>query len=125
MMWDYDFVTREEFERVKDKVEDYIIMLGGKIFPVELPYIQREASYSRDNVIEHISTRRIFEFKGEFYRVTEICFKKPFIALESGTFEELMKNIMEDANSFSYDLPDNELLNEVKYSLGIVPYPKV
>lgn len=36
-----------------------------------------------------------------------------------------MKDIMEDENFFPYDLPDNELLKEVKYSLGIVPYPKV
>lgn len=124
-MWNYDFVTREEFERVKDKVENYMIMLGGKVFPVEVPYIQREISYSRGNVIEHISTRRIFEFRGEFYRVTEICFKKPFIVLEVGTFEEVMRNSMEEEEPFPYDLPDNELLNEVKYSLGIVPYPKV
>lgn len=75
-MWNYDFVTREEFERVKDKVENYIIMLGGKICPVEVPYIQRETSYSRGNVIEHISTRRIFEFEGNFYRVAEMCKKK-------------------------------------------------
>ena len=35
MMWNYDFVTREEFERVKDKVEDYIIMTWWKkYFPL-------------------------------------------------------------------------------------------
>lgn len=72
-MWNYDFVTREEFERVKDKVENYIIMLGGTISPVEVPYIQRETSYSRGNIIEHISTRHIYEFKENFYRVAEMC----------------------------------------------------
>ena len=51
-MWKYDFVTREEFEKVKDKVEDFIIMLGGKVFSVELPYIQKEISYSGDCVVE-------------------------------------------------------------------------
>lgn len=40
-MWEYDFVTREEFEKVKDKVEDFIIMLGGKVFSVELLRNQR------------------------------------------------------------------------------------
>lgn len=124
-MWKYNFVTREEFEKVKDKVEDFIIMLGGKVFSVELPYIQKEISYSGDCVVEHISTRRVFEFEGEFYRGSEICFNKPFIVLEVGNYEELVKNIMEDADPFPYDLPDNELLNEVKYSLEIEPYPKV
>ena len=38
-MWKYNFVTREEFEKVKDKVEDFIIMLGGKVFSVELPSV--------------------------------------------------------------------------------------
>ena len=75
--------------------------------------------------MEHISTRRVFEFEGEFYRVSEICFNKPFIVLEVGNYEELVKNIMEDADPFPYDLPDNELLKEVKYSLEIEPYPKV
>ncbi|WP_461811733.1 hypothetical protein [Faecalimonas sp.] len=123
-MWRYDFVTRKEFEKVKDKVEDFIIMLGGKVFSIELPYIQREISYSGDNVIEHISTRRVFEFEGEFYRVSEICLNKPFVILEVGTYEELIKNHMEDENPFPYDLPDSELLNEVKYALGIEMYPK-
>ena len=31
---------------------------------------------------------------------------------------------MEDAAPFPYDLADDELLNEVKYSLGIEAYPR-
>lgn len=124
-MWTYDFVTREEFEMVKDKVEHFIIMLGGKIFPINLPYQQKEKSYSGNNVVLHVSTRPIFEFEGVFYRVTEMCFQKPYIVLEAGSYEELVKNNMEDENSFPYDLSDNELLNEIKHSLGIVPYPDI
>ena len=49
---------------------------------------------------------------------------KPFIVIECcGTYEELMKNMMDDADPFPYDLSEEELLNEVKYSLGIEPYP--
>lgn len=120
-MWNYESVTREEFEKVKDKIEEFIIMLGGREFPAELPYIQSETSYSGNNVVEHISKRPIYEFNGEYYRVTEMCFKKPFVVIEGGTYDELIKNIMEDANSFPYNLSDAELLNEVKYALEMEP----
>ncbi len=49
---------------------------------------------------------------------------KPFLVIECGTYDGLMKNIMGDADPFPYDLTEDELLNEVKYSLGIEPYPK-
>ena len=74
-----------------------------------------------NNVVEHISKRPIYEFNGEYYRVTEMCFKKPFVVIEGGTYDELIKNIMEDANSFPYNLSDAELLNEVKYALEMEP----
>lgn len=61
-----------------------------------------------------------FEYEGLYYRVDEVCFSdKPFIVIECGTYDELMKNIMEDIDPFPYDLTEDELLNEVKYSLGI------
>ena len=37
---------------------------------------------------------------------------------------ELMNNIMDDAEPFPYDLSYEELCDEVKYSLGIEPYPQ-
>ncbi len=59
------------------------------------------------------------------YTVDEVCFSdRPFIVIECGTYDELMKNIMEDADPFPFDLSEDELLNEVKCSLGIEPYPK-
>ena len=75
-------------------------------------------------------TRKEFEavkdkYNELYYRVDEVCFyKKPFIVIQCGTFNELMNNIMEDMDPFPYDLSDAELLNEVKYSLGIEPYPE-
>ena len=35
-----------------------------------------------------------------------------------------MKNCMEDADPFPYDLSEEELMNEVKYTLEIDPYPE-
>ena len=54
-----------------------------------------------------------------------MCFPdKPFIVIECGTYDELINNIMDDLDPFPYDLTEAELLKEVKYSLGIEPYPK-
>lgn len=67
-----------------------------------------------------ISTRPAFEYRGQYYRVDEVCFSgKPFVVIEYGTYDELINNVMEDAAPFPYDLTENELLNEVKYSLRI------
>lgn len=124
-MWKYECVMREEFELIKDKIEEYIVRLGGNKAYFNMPYIQRTVSYSGTDIIESISTRPAFEYNKLYYRVDEVCFSnKPFIVIECGTYEKLMNNTMEDAEPFPYDLTDDELLNEVRYSLGIEPYPK-
>lgn len=46
-----------------------------------------------------------------------------FIVIECGTYDELINDVMEDADPFPYDLTEDELLSEVKYILGIEPYP--
>ena len=124
-MWPYESVTRQEFESIKDVVETYILMLGGNKVSIELPYEQRTRSSVGNDFVENISTRPVFEYKGEYYRVDEVCFPgKPFIVIECGTYEELINNVMEEADPFPYDLTEDELLKEVKYSLGIEPYPE-
>ena len=124
-MWIYESVTRHEFESIKDKVEKFIIMLGGNKVSVDFPYEQKTCSYIGNEVIDNVSARTVFEYGGAYYRVDEVCFKdKPFIVIECGTYDDLMNNSMEDADPFPYDLSDDELVNEVKYTLGIESYPK-
>ena len=124
-MWDYSCITRKEFEEVKDKIEEFIVLIGGLKILVDLPYEQKTTSIFEGKVTVNISTRPVFKYNELYYRVGEVCFsKKPFIVIECGTYEELMNNIMEDMDPFPYDLSDAELLNEVKYSLGIEPYPE-
>ncbi len=124
-MWIYECVTREEFESIKDKVEKFIVMLGGNEVSVDLPYEQRTRSYSGNDIVENISTRSAYEYMGQYYRVDEVCFSgKPFIVIECGTYDELINNSMEDADPFPYNLTEDELLKEVKYTLRIEPYPE-
>lgn len=125
-MWWYKNVTREEFEAVKDRVEEIMLKLGAEIFEIDLPYEQKTTSYSGDFEETHYSERPIFTYNGEFFSVDEVLFReKPFIVIECGSYEELLKNGMEDADPFPYDLSYEELVNEVKYSLGIEPYPEL
>ena len=119
-MWIYESVTRQEFEAIKDIVEKYIVMLGGNKVSIELPYEQRTRSSVGNDFVENISTRSAFEYNGEYYRVDEVCFpNKPFIVIECGTYDELINNVMNDSDPFPYDLTEDELLKEVKYSLKI------
>ena len=56
-MWKYECVTRQEFESIKDKIEEYIVKLGGNKISVNLPYIQRTVTYSGADIVENISAR--------------------------------------------------------------------
>ena len=124
-MWKYECVTRQEFEVIKDKIEKFIVMLGGNEISVGLPYEQRTLYSSGNDLVENVSTRPAFEHNGQYYRVDEVCFSdKPFVVIECGSYDELMNSVMEDATPFPYDLSEDELLKEVKYSLGIEQYPK-
>ena len=124
-MWKYECVTRQEFEVIKDKIEKFIVMLGGNEISVGLPYEQRTLCSSGNDLVENVSTRPAFEHNGQYYRVDEACFSdKPFVVIECGSYDELMNSVMEDATPFPYDLSEDELLKEVKYSLRIEQYPK-
>lgn len=57
-------------------------------------------------------------------RIDEVLLEKPFLALAlADTLEEVESNAMEDTDPFPYDLPDDEILLEVKRSLGLEEYP--
>ena len=123
-VWPYHCVTRQEFEQIKGRVEALIVRQGSRVAPVPLPYEQKSTSYCGCWSVEWVSQRPVYEYCGRYYRVDEVCFpQKPFLVIECGSYEDLLQNGMEDADPFPYDLPQSELENEVKYALGILPYP--
>ena len=101
------------------------------LFPIVFSFLQRnrnivfkKTAYIGNDFVENISTRPVFEYMGGYYRVDEVCFPgKPFIVIECGTYDELINNTMDEADPFPYDLTEEELMKEVKCSLGIEPYP--
>lgn len=126
-VWNYKDVTRQQFECVKDKVEGYIVLLGGKKIQIELPYTPKTISYVQDCAVDGGIGRAIYEYNGEYFRVDEVCFAdKPYVVIEyCESVDEVMRNQMMDADPFPYDLSDEKMMEEVKYSMGIEPYPNV
>ena len=122
-MWPYKQVTREEFEHVKDKVENMIIRFGGIACDISLPYVGKTTSLYAENEVVNLSNRPVYKYNDEYFIVEEVCFAKPFVVIEYGDYDDLLHNRMMDAEPFPYDLPDELLEKEVKYSLGILPYP--
>ena len=125
-MWPYQNISREAFEQKKDEIEQIIVSLGGKPQSIELPYENKVTSFLGGNEVVHVPRRCAYEYNGEYFRVDEVCcFKRaPGIVIEYGDYEDLIHNRMLDAEPFPADLPHDELVNEVKYSLGILPYPE-
>ena len=124
-MWPYRTITRDEFEKKKDEVEQIILSLGGTPINIELPYENKATSFAEGQSIIHISHRCAYEYKGEYYRVDEVCCfqNAPGIVIEYGDYEDLIRNRMRDADPFPAVLSYDEMVNEVKYSMGMLPYP--
>ena len=124
-MWFYTNVTREEFEKVKDHIQEIMVGLGARESDITLPYQQKTTSVSASGIDTCISDRPVFRFRNEYCRVDEVLYpEKPFIVIEFGLEEDVLRDTMEDAEPFPYDLSDDELVNEVKYLLGIEHYPQ-
>ena len=110
-MWKYTDITRDEFEKIKDHIEEIMVAHGATVQDIT------DASVWG-------SHRKAYKYKDLYYRIDEVCFpKKPFIVAEVGTYDELMKNVMEDADPFPWDLSEEEMEDEVSFFLCEKPYP--
>ncbi len=124
-MWKYTDITRDEFERIKDHIEEIMVAHGAVAQEIDLPYSQTATTVQKDSdVIVRESHRKVYKYKDLYYRIDEVCFdKKPFIVAEIGTQDELMKNTMEDVTPFPWDLSEEEMEDEVSFFLGEKLYP--
>ena len=124
-MWTYTDITRDEFEKIKDHIEEIMVAHGAAVQDIDLPYSQQTATVHKgSNAIVWESHRKVYKYKDLYYRIDEVSFdEKPCIVAELGTYDELMKNIMEDADPFPWDFSEEELEDEVSFFLGEKPYP--
>ncbi len=123
MMWHYKNVTRTEFEKAKDSVEQIMLALGAEVYDADLPVRSVKSVISGKCEETFSSERKVFVYNGEFFRVDEVLLsQKPFIVIEFGVFDDFVNNTTEDAEPFPYDLTYEEIVKEVRYSMGIEPY---
>ena len=123
-MWPYSFVTRAEFEKRKDFVDLALRGYGCVVEQIQLPYIQSETTYGRHFEETWISERPVYRLGNQYIRICEVLFQKPFVVLEiADTLADVLNNAMEDTDPFPYDLSDDQILEEVRLSLGIEKSP--
>ncbi len=113
--WPYSFVTKEEFDKRIKYVEEVLQKYGAE----HIGESHRFGTWILKNgskVCENIE-KRIWKRESEFIRVDWVHFsQKPFLVLE---FSDKQEGPYEDADPFPYDLTDERLKQEIKYSLGI------
>ncbi len=127
-MWPYKNITRDQFEVRKDFVEKLLKECGAIEICVKLRGNNVVSTLSMSNKTEVIwkQNRSIYKYDNRYYRISEYCpSSAPYIVIETAeTLDQVMHNIMEDCEPFSPELPDERMLREVKFALGIEPYPR-
>lgn len=113
-MWPYKNHSEEEYYRVIEYVQSYAESLGAEYVCSKL---QKFTTYWNDKDIQETTELKIFKYNGEFFWVeNHFLPERPFIVL---SFGDSIDSIFEDADPFPYDLSEDELKKEVRYSLGI------
>ena len=118
--WPYPNVNYAEFEAAIRQAEQMLQKLGAK-------YV--EDSENRVTWIwgngasgSEEAQQKVFQYGNGFYRVGSVYFsEKPFIVLE---YADKISGPYADAEPFPFDLPEKEFEQEIRYSLGIGPYPE-
>lgn len=118
-MWIYDNHSEEKHKRAKHRVEEIAVELGAEFVCTKK---QKFVTYVGSNVVEEELDINIYKYENDYFDVeAHYQLDRPFIVLSFGKNTEILGD---DADPFPYNLPDEELIMEVKYSLGIDPYPE-
>lgn len=119
-MWPYEDHDEAEYNRVIKFVEEYAISLGARLVGSKE---ETFTTYAGDKCIREIREMNIYQFGVEYFGIehhfTSDC---PFIVLSFGDSIDMVGS--DDAEPFPYDLAEEELKAEVRYSLGLEEYPK-
>lgn len=120
-MWPYKDISRSVFENRKEFIGTVFKELGCSVLDINLPYDQKTTTYGSNLKEEWISECPVYQYASRYFRIDEVLFPQvPFFAIEcADTLEQVMNNVMEDADPFPYDLSDEEIIQELKHLLGI------
>ena len=120
-IWPYDVPNKLLFESVIRKIAKFCEKCGAEYVGKRKQNVT--TLVNNKTIIEEVEYD-VYKFNNEFFVIDSMCFpEKPFIVLSFGDTLETAGD-MDDAEPFPYDLSDDELMNEVRYSLLIEPYPK-
>jgi hypothetical protein len=109
-------VSQEEIEKKLQYVEAMFEKYGAK--PLEINEKNRE----------EFDERRAFLYEGNYYRTGTLEFEEhdgPFIVISCIDSEKFAGiGLMEDVDAFAPTLTEPEIEKQVRYALGIEPYPE-
>ena len=113
-MWPYKNHSEEQYYKTIEFLEEYALSLGAEYICTQE---ERFVTCSGDTTTEEVSRMRVFKY-GSYYFWIEHHFLPdcPFVVF---SFGDTIENIFEDADPFPYNLSEDELKAEVRYSLGI------
>ena len=120
-MWPYADHSELEYDKAIEFIEQYAQSLGAKYICSKL---QKFTTISdNQDTIQEALEMKIYKY-GDGYFWLERHFQPdcPFIVF---SFGDSVDTIFEDAEPFPYNLTEEELKAEVRYSLGLEKYPAV
>ena len=114
-MWPYTEHSEEEYNKAVDFVLQYALSLGAKYICTKQ---EKFTTISGDeNPIQENLDMKVFQYGDEYFWVEHHFLPEcPFIVF---SFGDSVDTIFEDADPFPYNLTEEELKAEVRYSLGI------
>ena len=119
-MWPYKIHSEEEYNKVIEFVQEYAVSLGAEYVCSKT---EKFTTYWReDYAVQENAEMKIYKFGEEYFWVEHhFLADRPFMIF---SFGDTMESIFDDMDPFPYNLEEDELKAEVRYSLGIEEYPK-
>lgn len=110
-----------EFITAVKTCEQIIVSLGGRLI-AECKENETWVLNKEDYITEKV-VKNVYKFRDSYVRVDKMYFsEKPFLLLQ---FADEIEGPYEDADPFPFDLPLEEIELEIKFSLGVLPYPSL
>ena len=114
-MWPYKDHDENEYNRVIDYLEKYAVSLGAEFVGTKEEHF---TTCSGDMIIEETLEMNVYRFGEEYFWVEHHFVPEcPFVVFSFGDSIETIGS--DDADPFPYNLDEEELKLEVRYSLGL------
>ena len=118
-MWPYKNHSEEQYNKTIRFLEDYALSLGAEFVCIKK---EKFTTISGNNTIVKEVEMKVLKFETEYFWLEDHFLPDcPFIVF---SFGDTIDTIFDDAEPFPYNLSEDELKTEVRYSLGIEKYPK-